>query len=122
MTQRTQPVNGLVMYTKRDAIRGMYKERPHINRSLKEQAGSWSLDPLVPPLPTQDMVQMFLDGKVSKKKCFRTPKGVPPTARFTSRHGNIETILRVTGDSLGRSIATIRSKTRSGNITLDLVS
>jgi hypothetical protein len=66
---------------------------------------------------------MFLDGKAPKKKrCWRSQKGVAPTASFTSRHGNVQAILRVTGNRSLRSTATIRSKTRSGNITLDLVS
>jgi hypothetical protein len=93
------------MYTKREVIRG-----------------SWSLDPLVTLLPTQDLVQLFLDGKAKRRRFFRTPKGVPPTASFNSRHGSVQATLRVTGDSSVRSTATIRSKTRSGNITLELVS
>ena len=69
------------------------------------------------------MVQMFLDGKAEKKKFFRIAKsGPPPTARFNSRHGNVKTTLRVTGNNPVRSTATIRSKTRSGDITIDLVS
>ncbi|KAN0129897.1 hypothetical protein V8E53_012369 [Lactarius tabidus] len=100
------PVNGLYMYTKRERIQG-----------------SWALDPLVPLLPTQDLVNMFLDGKAPKRKrCWRSPKGVDPTATFTSRHGSVQATLRVTGDTPVRSTATIRSKTRSGNITLELVS
>jgi hypothetical protein len=72
-------------------------------------------------LPTQNLVQIFLDGKPVKKKHLRRPKVDPPTANFTSRHGGIQGTLRVIGDSI-RSTATIRSKTRSGNIVLDLVS
>ncbi|KAI9464441.1 hypothetical protein BJY52DRAFT_1249070 [Lactarius psammicola] len=65
---------------------------------------------------------MFLDGQPVKKKRFRHPKTAPPTARFSSRHGNIQATLRVIGDSSVRSTATIRSETRSGNIILELVS
>ncbi|KAI0251802.1 hypothetical protein BJV78DRAFT_1282255 [Lactifluus subvellereus] len=100
------PFNGLNMYTKRDVIQG-----------------SWSLDPLAPQLPAQNLVQLFLDGQPSKKsRCRRSAKGIPPTAKFSSRHGNIEATLRVVGDSLYRSTATIRSETRKGNTILDLVS
>jgi len=99
------PVNGLYMYTKRQVIRG-----------------SWSLDPLATLLPTQNLVQMFLDGQAVKKKRFRRPKVDPPTAKFSSRHGGIQATLRVVGDSSVRSTATIRSETRGGNTILDLVS
>jgi len=95
------PVNGLYLYTKREAIRG-----------------SWALDPLAALLPTQNLVQMFLDGKPSKKR-FRTPKGIPPTATFSSRHGSVQAILRVVENASVRSTAKVYSKTRSGNITLD---
>ncbi|KAH9172933.1 hypothetical protein EDB89DRAFT_820725 [Lactarius sanguifluus] len=102
----SSPVNGLYMCTKREVIRG-----------------SWSLDPLATVLPTQNLVQMFLDGQAAKKKKrFRPPKTAPPTARFISRHGSIHATLRVIGDSSVRSTATIRSETRSGNIVVDLVS
>ncbi|KAI9440344.1 hypothetical protein H4582DRAFT_2055755 [Lactarius indigo] len=104
------PVNGLYMCTKQEVIR-------------ETQAGSWSLDPLAAVLPTQNLVQIFLDGQPSKKKKrFRPSKTVPPTAKFSSRHGGVQATLRVTGDSSVRSTATIRSETRSGNIVLDLVS
>ena len=86
-----------------------------------EQAGSWALDPLAALLPTQNLVQMILDGKPSKKR-FRTPKGVPPTATFSSRHGSVQAILRVVENASVRSTAKVYSKTRSGNITLDFVS
>jgi len=102
------PFNGLNMYTKREGIRG-----------------SWTLDPLATELPTQNLVQIFLDGQQKKEKGCRfrrSAKGTPPTAKFSSRHGNIDAMLRVVGDSLVRSTATIRSETRSGNIVLDLVS
>ena len=116
------PVNGLHMYTKRERIQGMFSQRPHRIGRLK-QAGSWSLDPLLPLLPTRDLVQTFIDGKAPRRRrCFRSPKGVPPTASFTSRHGSVQATLRVTGDTPIHSTTTIRSKTRSGNITLDLVS
>lgn len=85
------------------------------------QAGSWTLDPLVALLPTENLVRMFLDGQTTKKR-FRAPKGVPPTARFSSRHGSVQATLRVVGDTSLRSVAKICSKTRSGNITLELVS
>lgn len=66
---------------------------------------------------------MFLDGQAPKKKRrFRIPKTVNPTARFCSRHGSVQATLRVTGDASVQSTATITSKTRGGNITLDLVS
>ncbi len=74
------------------------------------------------PFPTQNIVQMFLDGQAVKKKHRRPPKTAPPTARFSSRHGSIEATLRVTGDSSIRSTSTIRAETRSGNVLLDLVS
>jgi hypothetical protein len=88
------------------------------------QSGSWSLDPLAPQLPTQNLVQLFLDGPPSKKKSRfrRSAKEIPPTAKFSSRHGGIEATLRIVGDSLYRSTATIRSETRKGNTILDLVS
>jgi len=70
---------------------------------------------------------MFLDGqsvKKKKKKCCRSrsSKAVPPTAKLASRHGSIQAKLRVLGDSVVHSIATIRAESRSGNISLDLVS
>lgn len=99
------PVNGLYMSTKREVIRGY-----------------WSLDPLATPLPTQNLVQMFLDGQTVKQKRFRSPKAIPPTARYSSRHGSIQATLHVVGDTPVRSTATIRSETRSGNIILELVS
>jgi hypothetical protein len=111
------------MYTKREVIRGMFKELLHADRTLEKQAGSWSLDPLATLLPTQNLVQMFLDGQAVKKRRFRRQKAPdPPTAKFSSRHGGIQATLRVIGDSYVRSTATIRSETRGGNIVLDLVS
>ncbi|KAI9433595.1 hypothetical protein H4582DRAFT_990309 [Lactarius indigo] len=102
----SSPVNGLYMCTKQEVIRG-----------------SWSLDPMAAVLPTQNLVQIFLDGQPSKKKKrFRPSKTVAPTAKFSSRHGGVQATLRVIGDSSVRSTATIRSETRSGNIVLDLVS
>jgi hypothetical protein len=92
---------------------------------LKYNTGSWSLDPLVPQVPAQDLVQMFLDGRGGKKRrCgYRwSKKSVPPTAMFYARHNNIHATLRVVGESALRTVATIRSKTRGGNIFLDLVS
>jgi len=106
----SMPVNGLYMHTKRQVIRG-----------------SWSLDPLATRLPTQNLVQMFLDGKAAKKKPFRHAKADPPTAKFSSRHGGIiQATLRVIAGSdyfsKHHSTATIRSETRGGHIMLDLVS
>ncbi|KAI0272351.1 hypothetical protein BC834DRAFT_966397 [Gloeopeniophorella convolvens] len=98
------PINGLVMTAKNDRIQG-----------------SWLLDPLAAQLPTQNLVQMFLDGRAEKTK--RRSKGTgPPTAAFTSRHGSISSVLRILGDSTGRATATIRAESRGGNIVLDLVS
>jgi len=87
------------------------------------QTGSWSLDPLAPLVPAQNLVQMFLDGVGEKKRrCrSRSAKMAPPTAMFKSRHANIQAALRVVGDSAVHFVATIRSETRSGNISLDLV-
>jgi len=102
------PVNGLNMYTRREAIRG-----------------SWSLDPLAPQVPEPNLVQMFLDGRPKKKswcRRSRSTKAVPPTARLASRHGSIQATFRVVGDSFTRSIATVRAETRKGSIVLDLVS
>ncbi|KAI0306071.1 hypothetical protein B0F90DRAFT_1695818 [Multifurca ochricompacta] len=100
------PVNALNMCTKKELIRG-----------------SWSLDPLATQLPSQNLVQMFLDGAAGqKRRRFRSPKGLPPTAKFSSRHGGIQATLRVIGDSSVRTTATIRSETRSGNTVLELVS
>jgi hypothetical protein len=95
------------MYTKREAIRG-----------------SWTIDPMAPMVPEQNLVQMFLYGQSQKKKCRRSrrPKLAPPTAKFGTRHGNIQATLRVLGDSMVRSIATIRAESRKGNIVLDLAS
>jgi len=75
-------------------------------------------------VPEQNLVQMFLYGQSEKKKCRRSrrPKMVPPTAKFGTRHGNIQATLRVLGDSMVPSIATIRAESRKGNIVLDLVS
>ncbi|KAH9992983.1 hypothetical protein BJV74DRAFT_833912 [Russula compacta] len=99
------PINGLNIYTKRESI-----------------SGSWSLDPLAPQVPAHNLVKMFLDG-LPEKKCRRSrSKGVPPTAKFYTRHGSIQTTLRVLGDSLARSVATIRLESRSGKIVVDLVS
>ena len=92
---------------------------------LKYQTGSWSLDPLVPQVPAQDLVQMFLEGRGEKKRCcgFRcSKKKVPPTAMLRSRHGNVHATLRVVGESPLRAVATIRSESRGGNIFLDVVS
>jgi len=103
------PINGLHMYTKHDPIRG-----------------AWSLDPLAPQVPEPGLVQMFLDGQPAKKKkrCCRSrsSKAVPPTAKLASRHGSIQAKLRVLGDSVVHSLTTIRAESRSGNVTLDLVS
>ncbi|KAI9510509.1 hypothetical protein F5148DRAFT_1178971 [Russula earlei] len=100
------PVNGLSLYTKREDI-----------------TGSWTIDPLAPLFPEQNLVQMFLDGQ-SKKKCrrARSSKTAPLSATFSSRHGSIQAALRVLGDSLDRSIATIRAESRKGNVVLNLVS
>jgi hypothetical protein len=67
---------------------------------------------------------MFLDGRGEKKRfCgYRcSKKKVPPTAMFNSRHGNIHAMLRVVGESALRTVATIHSKTRGGNIFIDVV-
>lgn len=95
----------------------------YCGQALNEfRTGSWSLDPLAPQVPAHNLVQMFLDG-LPEKKCRRSrSKGVPPTAKFYTRQGSIHTKLRVLGDSLARSIATIRLESRKGNIVLDLVS
>ena len=92
---------------------------------LKYRTGAWSLDPLAPQVPAQDLVQMFLDGEGEKKRrCgYRwSKKKVPPTALFRSRHGTVHATLRVVGESALRTVATIHSKTRGGNILLDVVS
>ena len=91
---------------------------------LKYRTGSWSLDPLAPQIPAQNLVQMFLDGRGERKhRCgYFSKKKVPPTAMFNSRHGNIHATLRVVGESALRAVATIRSKTRGGNIFFDVVS
>ena len=68
---------------------------------------------------------MFLDGTKEKKRGWcrsRSAKTKPPTAMLTSRHGNIEAMLRVVGESALRSVATINTVTRSGDIVIDLVS
>jgi hypothetical protein len=67
---------------------------------------------------------MFLDGRGERKhRCgYFSKKKVPPTAMFNSRHGNIHATLRVVGESALRAVATIRSKTRGGNIFFDVVS
>lgn len=92
---------------------------------LKYRLGSWSLDPMVPQVPAQDLVQMVLEGRGEKKwRCgYRcSKKKVPPTAMLCSRHSSIHATLRVVGESALRSVATIRSKSRGGNIFLDVVS
>ena len=92
---------------------------------FKCQTGSWSLDPLAPMVPAQNLVQMFLDGKGEKKRRCRSrssKKAASPTAIFSSRHGNVQAALRVVGDSAGLAVATVHSKTRGGNILFDLVS
>jgi hypothetical protein len=92
---------------------------------LKHQTGTWSLDPLAPQVPAQNLVQMFLDGRGGRKRLcgYRSSKKKePPTAVLNSRHGNVHTVLRVVGESALRTVATIHSKTRSGNIFIDLVS
>jgi hypothetical protein len=113
------------MYTKRESIRGESKNYWHcLIKVLKCQTGSWSLDPLAPVVPAQNLVQMFLDGKGEKKRRCRSrssKKMAPPTAIFSSRHGNIQAALRAVGDSAGLSVATVHSKTRGGNIFFDLV-
>ena len=92
---------------------------------LKYQTGSWSLDPVVPKVPAQDLVGMFLDGRGEKKRLcgYRcSKKKVPPTAMLRTRHGNVHAMLRVVGESALRTVATIRSESRGGNIFLDVVS
>jgi hypothetical protein len=92
---------------------------------LKYRLGSWSLDPMAPQVPAQDLVQMFLEGRGERKRCFGyrcSKKKLPPTAMFCSRHSSIHATLRVVGESALRSVATIRSKSRGGNIFLDVVS
>jgi hypothetical protein len=92
---------------------------------LKYRTGSWSLDPLAPEVPAQDLVQMFLDGRETKRRCgyqWSKKKKVPPTAMLHSRHGTVHATFRVVGESALRAVATIRSKTRGGNIFLDVVS
>lgn len=92
---------------------------------LKYQTGSWSLDPLAPQVPAQDLVQMFLEGRGEKKRrCGHrsSKKKVPPTAVLISRHGTIHATLRVVGESALRTVATIHSKSRGGNIFIDVVS
>ena len=95
------------------------------DRALKHRIGTWSLDPVAPRVPAQDLVQMFLDGGGEKKRrCGfrRSKKKLPPTAMLCSRHGNIHTTVRVVGESALRTVATIHSKTRGGNIFIDVVS
>ena len=92
---------------------------------LRYQTGSWSLDPLAPQVPAQDLVQMFLDGRGEKRRLcgYRSSKKkAPPTAMFRSRHGTINATLRVVGESALRTVTTIRSKSRGGNIFFDVVS
>jgi hypothetical protein len=92
---------------------------------LRYCTGSWSLDPLAPKVPTQDLVQMFLDGQGEKKRFggyFSSKKKIPPTAMFHSRHGAIHANLRIVGESALRTVATIHSKSRGGSIFLDVVS
>ena len=120
------PVNGLQMYTKQEAIRGDFNKYWHRELSgAQYQIGSWSLDPMAPQVPAQDLVQMVLDGQGEKKRrCgYRlSKKKVPLTAMLRSRHGSIHATFRVDGESALRSVATIRSDTRRGNIFLDVVS
>ncbi|KAH9952843.1 hypothetical protein BC827DRAFT_1285905 [Russula dissimulans] len=89
---------------------------------LTHKTGSWTIDPMAPLVPEQNLVQMFLYGQSEKKRWGRSrnPKAAPPTAKFGTRHGNIQATLRVVGDSMVRSIATIRAESRKGNIVLDL--
>lgn len=91
---------------------------------LKYQTGAWSLDPVAPQVPAQDLVQMFLDGGEKKRRCgFRSSKKkAPPTAMFRTRHGNVHATVRIVGESALRTVATIHSKTRGGNIFIDVVS
>lgn len=68
---------------------------------------------------------MFLDGRGERKRrCGHrwSKKKVPPTAMFRSRHGTVHASLRIVGESALRTVATIRSKTRGGNILLDVAS
>jgi hypothetical protein len=79
---------------------------------------------MAPLVPAQSLVQLFLDGLGEKKRWCRSraAKIAPPTAMFSSRHGGIHATLHVVGESAVRSVATIRSVTRRGEIVLDLVS
>ena len=92
-------------------------------RVLKCATGSWTLNPVAPLVPSENLVQMFLDGSGKKKGWFssRCAKSSPPTAMFKTRYGGIHATLRVVGESALRSVATIRSATRDGEIVLDLV-
>jgi hypothetical protein len=112
------------MFTKHDPIQGGFNGYSRYDQALTYQTGSWSLDPLAPQVPEPGLVQMFLNGQPVKKEFWRcrSSKAVPSTAKFASRHGNIQAKFRVVGDSAVRSIATIRAESRRGNITLDVVS
>lgn len=92
---------------------------------LKCQTGCWTLDPLAPLVPPQNLVQMFLDGTKEKKRGWcrsRSEKKPPPTVMLRTRHANIQATLRVVGESAVRSVATVQTATRSGDIVIDLVS
>jgi hypothetical protein len=91
------------------------------DRVLKYRTGSWSLDPLAPWVPAQEHVQMLLDGQGKMKRCGHR-WSEPVTAMLRSRRGTIHATLRVVGESAPRTVATIRSRARGGNILLDVVS
>lgn len=93
-------------------------------RVLISVTGSWTLNPVASLVPSENLVQMFLDGSGKKKGWFssRCAKASPPTAMFKTRHGDIHATLRVVGESALRTVATIHSATRHGEIFLDLVS
>ena len=119
------PINGLKMRTIRAAIRGESKctgaESDHV---FKCPTGCWTLDPLAPVVPAQDPVEISLDGTKGKEPAQRRSRSAmtpPPTAMLRTRRGKIQATFCVVGESALRSVATIHTVTRKGDIVLDVV-
>jgi hypothetical protein len=120
------PINGLKMRTVRAAIRGEFKcTGAESDHGFKCPTGCWTLDPLAPVVPVQDPVEMSLDGTKEKKRAQRRSRSEmtpPPTVMLRTRRGKIQATFCVVGESALRSVATIHTVTRKGNIVLDVVS
>jgi len=90
---------------------------------LEPIKGSWLLDPLAAQPSGSSILQTIVRHHLGRRpRGFRNMTMGAPTAKLSSRHGNISAAFRVVGESAIPATATIHSTTRSGNIVLELVS